>query len=816
MSEAPAVPDLLPILPNQETVVFPSMLVPMAIRNDRWIRAIDSVVTGHKTVAFFFQEEPAEPLTRESLPEIGCAATVLRLLRVPDGSVHVLLQGVARVRLRELTLTDPLSMARIERVDEVLDDSKEIDGLVLNLRTQFQKLVGMSPSMPEEMGIAIVNVDEPGRVADFVAANMDLPLPEKQGLLEELSVAERLRKATVVVNRELEVAEIGSRIQSQIRDQMDKTQREYYLREQLKAIQRELGETSETEAVATDLRGRMEAANMPEEARKEAERELERLSQMNPMAPEASVIRTYLEWMVALPWSKSTEDRLDIGQAEQVLNEDHYDLERVKDRILDYLAVRQLKADMKGPILCFVGPPGTGKTSLGQSIARALGRKFARMSLGGVHDEAEIRGHRRTYIGALPGRIIQSLRRAETNNPVLMLDEVDKLGADYRGDPSSALLEVLDPEQNHTFVDHYLDVAFDLSTVLFICTANVLDTVPPALRDRLEVIEISGYTEDQKLQIALRYLLPKQLAEHGLSGEQVEITEDGLRGIIRLYTRESGVRNLEREIASVCRRVARRVAGGRKDKITVRGEDLEEYVGPRRFRPDVAEEKDEVGVATGLAWTPVGGDVLFVEARAVPGAGNLILTGQLGDVMQESARASLTYARSRAGALGIQEDFHAKTDIHVHVPQGAIPKDGPSAGITLATAMISALSQRPVSHHVGMTGEITLRGRVLPIGGLRDKVLAAHRAGLTTVVLPRENERDLAEIPETVRGEMKFVFVQHMDEVLTAALLPEVEPERIATPPREPEALAATAATAEEPAAKERERVAARGRRGAA
>jgi ATP-dependent Lon protease len=620
-----------------------------------------------------------------------------------------------------------------------------------------------------------------------------------------------------MVSRELEVAEIGSRIQSQIREQMDKGQREYYLREQLKAIQRELGEVDETEAAAAGLRERIAEAEMPEEARREAERELDRLSHMNPMAPEASVIRTYLEWMVAIPWSKSTEDHLDLAQAQAVLDEDHYDLEKVKDRILDYLAVRKLRTEMKGPILCFVGPPGVGKTSLGQSIARAMGRKFGRMSLGGVHDEAEIRGHRRTYIGALPGRIMQSLRRVEVNNPVLMLDEVDKLGRDYRGDPASALLEVLDPEQNHAFVDHYLDVPFDLRKVLFIATANMLDTIPPALLDRMEVIQISGYTEEQKLQIANRYLLPKQLEEHGLSAEVLTVTEGAIRTIIQRYTREAGVRNLEREIAAVCRRVARRVASGESGPVTVDAQDLEDPLGPPRFRLDTLDQEDTVGVVAGLAWTPVGGDVLIVEARAVPGRGNLILTGHLGEVMQESARASLTYARSRAGALGIPDDFYERTDVHVHVPEGAIPKDGPSAGITIATALISALSQRPVAHQVGMTGEITLRGRVLPIGGLRDKVLAAHRAGLTTIVVPRENERDLQEIPETVREQIHFVPVDHMDEVLAVALLPHKLPEQIPVAASEAGALAAatSAVRGSDAAAGQAARATEAGRRGA-
>jgi ATP-dependent Lon protease len=801
MSAPAQIPSPLPILPNRETVVFPGMLVPMLARNERWIRAIDSVTTGHKTVGFFFRAaegEPADeaaeapPLTLASLPQVGCAAIIVRMLRVPDNSIQVLLQGVERVRVLELIQTEPFPLARIERAEEIVTDSLEVEALVHNLRSQFQKLISLSPNMPDETAIALANVQEPGRLADFVAANIDVPLPEKQELLEELNVEARLRKVTVMVSRELEVAEIGSRIQTQIREQMDKSQREYILREQMKAIQRELGEANDTESAVGDLREKIEAAHLPDEAAREAQRELDRLSQLNPMSPESGMIRSYLEWIAAIPWDKSTVDLLDMQQAQEVLDEDHYDLEKVKDRILDYLGVLKLKGgQMRGPILCFAGPPGVGKTSLGQSIARALGRKFVRMSLGGVHDEAEIRGHRRTYIGSMPGRIIQSLRRAETNNPVMMLDEVDKLGQDFRGDPASALLEVLDPEQNHAFVDHYLDVPFDLSRVLFIATANVLDTIPGPLRDRMEIIEISGYTEEQKLHIASRYLVRRQLDENGIKEEQLEIDESALRRIINEYTREAGVRSLERQIATVCRRAARRIASGETERIVVHADDVPEYLGQPRVRPDVAEKEDDVGVVAGLAWTPVGGDILFVEARAVPGKGNLILTGQLGDVMQESARAAHTLARSRATALGLPTDFYEKTDIHVHVPAGATPKDGPSAGVTMATAIVSALTQRPVDHTVGMTGEITLRGRVLPIGGLRDKVLAAHRAGLKTIVLPRDNERDLEEVPESIRHGLKFVPVDHVDQVLATALLPGKRAETVITAGAEADSIAA-------------------------
>ncbi len=797
MSQPAQVPNLLPILPNRETVVFPGMLVPMLARNERWIRAIDSVTTGHKTVGFFFrsdapgEDEVEAPLTVESLPRIGCAAVIVRMLRVPDNSIQVLLQGVERIRILGLVHTEPYPLARVERAEEIITNSIEVEALVHNLRGQFQKLVSLSPNIPDETAVALANIQEAGRVADFVAANVDVPLADKQKLLETLDVEARLREVTVMVSRELEVAEIGSRIQTQIREQMDKSQREYVLREQLKAIQRELGEQDPNESAVADLRARIDEAHLPEEASREASRELERLSQLSPMSPEYGMIRTYLEWLASLPWDKSTVDRLDVPEAQRILDEDHYDLEKVKDRILDYLAVLKLKGgQLRGPILCFVGPPGVGKTSLGQSIARALGRKFVRMSLGGVHDEAEIRGHRRTYIGALPGRIIQSLRRAETNNPVMMLDEVDKLGQDFRGDPAAALLEVLDPEQNYSFVDHYLDVPFYLSRVLFIATANVLDTIPGPLRDRMEIIEISGYTEEQKVHIATRYLVPRQLEENGLKSEQIEFEDGALRRMIAEYTREAGVRGLERQIATVCRRVARRIALGETERVVVGPDVVAEYLGPPRVRADVAEKEDDVGVVAGLAWTPVGGDILFVEARAVPGKGNLILTGQLGEIMQESARAAHTIARSRASALGLPADFYERTDIHVHVPAGAIPKDGPSAGVTMVTAIVSALAQRPVDHTVGMTGEITLRGRVLPIGGVRDKVLAAHRAGLKTVILPRDNDRDLEDVPESVRQTLRFVLVDHVDEVLAVALLPEKKPEGVAVG-AEPDNLAA-------------------------
>ncbi len=607
-----------------------------------------------------------------------------------------------------------------------------------------------------------------------MAAHINLKPGERQEILETLDVGERMKKLTEYINREMEILELGSKIQSQIKGEMDKAQRDFYLREQLKAIQKELGETDERSVEINEIRKQLDEAQLPEEAKREAERELDRLAKMPPAAAEYTVSRTYLDWLVNLPWEKSTQDSLNIGRASEVLDEDHYDLEKVKQRILEYLAVRKLKADMRGPILCFVGPPGTGKTSMGHSIARALGRKFIRMSLGGIRDEADVRGHRRTYVGALPGRIIQGIRRVESNNPVFMLDEIDKVGIDFRGDPSAALLEVLDPEQNFAFVDHYLDVPFDLSKVLFITTANIIDPVPAALKDRMEVIELSGYTEQEKLHIAKRFLVQKQLKENGIEEGRLEFPDEVILDIIRGYTREAGVRNLEREIGSVCRKTAKQLVEDPGKSMTVTAENLHQYLGPVRFRYEVSEEADEVGVATGLAWTQTGGDILFVEATPVTGKGNLILTGKLGEVMQESARAALTYARSRAASLGVDENFYEKKDIHIHVPAGAIPKDGPSAGVTMAIAVISALTRRPVAKDVGMTGEITLRGKILPVGGIKEKVLAANRAGVKWVILPKDNEKDLEEIPQEIREKLQFTLVDHIDQALDIALRPEV------------------------------------------
>jgi ATP-dependent Lon protease len=767
-----AFPGELPIIAVGENMVFPSMVVPLATDKQSVVQLIDAALSDNKVVGIFAQRTPGERPTAADLYSVGSAALIARMFKIPDGSVRVFLQGLARIRLVDITQTDPYMKGRVEVAEEVAEATTEMEALGRNLLALFQKVVEIAPNLPDELSVAAMNIPAPGNLADFIAAHIGLKQGERQEILETLDVAQRIKKLTEYINRELEILELGTKIQSQIKGEMDKAQREFYLREQLKAIQKELGEADERSVEASELRKKVEQAGLPPEARTEAERELDRLAKMPPAAAEYTVSRTYLDWLVSLPWSKSSEDNLDITQAARVLDEDHHDLSKVKERILEYLAVRKLKADTKGPILCFVGPPGTGKTSMGQSIARALGRKFIRMSLGGVRDEAEIRGHRRTYVGALPGRIVQGIRRAETNNPVFMLDEIDKVGIDFRGDPSAALLEVLDPEQNFAFMDHYLDVPFDLSKVIFITTANLVDPIPPALKDRMETIELPGYTEQEKLRIAQKFLVPRQLRENGLAPERLQFSEEAVLEIIRRYTREAGVRNLEREIGAVCRKVARRVATDSEGPITVAAGQLHDYLGPVRFRYEVAEEADGVGVATGLAWTQAGGDILFVEATPISGKGNLILTGKLGEVMQESARAALTYARSRAASLGIDEGFYEKNDIHIHVPAGAIPKDGPSAGITMTIALISALTKRPVIREIGMTGEITLRGKVLPVGGIKEKVLAAHRAGLKKVILPKENEKDLEEIPEEIREKLRFIPVDNVDQVLDIVLEP--------------------------------------------
>ncbi|MDO8491875.1 MAG: endopeptidase La [Dehalococcoidia bacterium] len=765
-----SIPGELPIIPGGETVLYPAIIVPLSAENEQTLKLIDEAMAGDKTVGVFAQAA-AETDLPQRLHRTGTAALITRMFRMPDGSVRALLQGLSRISIEEVTQTEPYLKAKVVPIlEQPPEKSTEMEAMSRNLAALFQRVISLSPDLSEEVSLAVANISDPGRLADFASAHLNLSTQERQQVLETIAVGERVTMVTGFLNRELEILELGSKIKSQVKDEMSKGQREFYLREQLKAIQKELGEVDERAAEINEFRARIEKAQLPEEARKEAERELDRLSRMNPQAAEYAISRTYLDWIASMPWSRSTQDNMDIGQTAMILDEDHYGLEKVKERILEYLAVRKLKQDMRGPILCFVGPPGTGKTSMGHSIARAMGRKFVRLSLGGIRDEAEIRGHRRTYVGALPGRIIQSLRRADSNNPVFMLDEIDKVGADFRGDPSAALLEVLDPEQNHAFSDHYLEVPFDLSKVMFITTANLVDPIIPALRDRMEILELPGYGEAEKLNIAKGFLLPRQLKEHGLSPVQLQLTDEAVRGIIRYYTREAGVRGLERQIGAICRKVARRVAQGTAETAVVTEEHLREYLGHRRIRYEVAGEADEIGVATGLAWTESGGDVLFVEATLMQGKGSLILTGKLGEVMQESARAALSYARSRAAELGIDADFYGKTDVHIHIPAGAIPKDGPSAGVTMAVALVSALTKRPVPRAIGMTGEITLRGKVLPVGGIKEKVLAAHRAGLKTVVLPKDNENDLEEVPQYVREQLQFVLVERIDEVIGAVL----------------------------------------------
>ncbi|ACK42834.1 MAG: endopeptidase La [Dictyoglomus sp.] len=772
LNQTQDIPEILPILPLRETVVYPQMLIPLIVGREKSIKLVEDALAGNKLIGMCMQKTPIEDPTPDDIHRIGTVGIIVRSLKFPDNTLRLFVQGLQRIRVVEFIETEPYFKAKVEVIEEKVEKTVEIEGMMRNLLNLFQKMASLIPQFPEELLINAMNIQEPGRLADFIAFNTNLNINEKQEILETIDIKERLQKVTYYLTRELEILEIANKIQNEVKNEIEKSQKEYFLRQQMKAIQKELGEIDPREMEINELRQKLQEAKLPPEAMKEAERELERLALMPPGSAEYTVTRTYLDWLISLPWAKSTEDNLDIKRAEEILNEDHYDLEKVKERILEYLAVRKLKSDMKGPILCFVGPPGVGKTSLGKSIARALGRKFVRISLGGIRDEAEIRGHRRTYVGALPGRIIQGMRKAESNNPVFMLDEIDKLGSDFRGDPAAALLEVLDPEQNNAFVDNYLGVPFDLSKVMFIATANVLYTIPPALLDRMEVIELPGYTEYQKMGIAKGFLIPRQLKEHGLENEQIEFTDDAIRKIIREYTREAGVRNLEREIASIIRKIAKGIAEGSiTEKVLVKAEDISKYLGPERYTFGMKGEKDEIGVATGLAWTEAGGDILFVEALVVEGKGNLILTGKLGEVMQESAKTALSYVRSRLKDLNVSYELLEKSDIHVHVPSGAIPKDGPSAGVTIATAIASALTRKPVKKDIGMTGEITLRGKVLPVGGIREKVLAAHRAGLTAVIMPKENKKDLEEIPEEVKKEMTFYFVEHADEVLNLALL---------------------------------------------
>jgi ATP-dependent Lon protease len=771
--ETAEVPERLPVLPLKETVVFPDSMTPLAIGQERSIALIDDVVGGGRMLALLtVRDADVETPGWDDVYTVGTAAVVHKMIRIPDGTLRILVQGVARIRLDRPETDEPYLVGRFSPVPDVVEPSRELEALTRNVQGLFARIIGLIPYLPEELQIAAANVDDPGTLCNLIASTLRLKTEEKQRLLELADVDERLREVSRILGRELEVFELGTKIQSQVQSELEKGQREFFLRQQLKAIQEELGEGDPEQAEANELRERLAGLELPEEVRKAAEREVARLERLPTAAAEYGVIRTYLDWIATLPWGVLTQDDLDLERARRVLDEDHYDLEKVKSRIVEHLAVSKLRGDPAGQILCFVGPPGVGKTSLGQSIARTLGRRFARLSVGGVRDEAEIRGHRRTYIGAMPGSIIRAIRDAESMNPLILIDEIDKLGADFRGDPASAMLEVLDPEQNRSFRDHYLDLPFDLSKVLFICTANTTDTIPPALLDRMDTIELSGYTEDEKLGIAKRFLVPKELGSHGLTRRQLTVGDRTLRLLIREYTREAGVRGLERRIADLCRKAAVEIAEGRSERVRVDEALARAWLGPRRFSAEARRRTADPGVATGLAYTPAGGDVLFVEAQAYSGTGTLRITGQLGEVMQESAQAALTWVRSHTDELGVDEQWFVEHDVHLHVPAGAIPKDGPSAGITMATAISSLVRGVPVASDVAMTGEITLTGQVLPIGGVREKVLAAQRAGLRRVILPRENEHDLDDLPADARAELEFVLVDSIEDVLAAAFSP--------------------------------------------
>lgn len=778
--------DSIAVLPVRDLVVYPHMAAALVADRPGSVKALDEALQQDKMVLILAQQDPAaDRPAPDELFKFGTLARIYKMMKLPGDSLHAVVHGVSRARVLEVFETEPIMRARAELRAERNNESMEGKALAHNLAEQFQRLIELVPTMSEELRIPLLNLeDQPSKMADFIAFNLKISLEDQQAMLELSDVKDRLKALTFLIAQEVEVAETGSRIQSQVEDKMGKAQREYYLREQMKAIRRELGEDGDGQGEdLSDLREKIDEAGLPEPARVEAERELQRLERIPSISPEYSTLRTYLEWLSELPWSVSSEDQLDIERAREILDEDHYGLEKIKDRILEHLAVRSLNPDLKGSILCFVGPPGVGKTSLGKSIARALDRRFVRISLGGVHDEAEIRGHRRTYIGALPGRIIQSIRKAGTNNPVFMLDEIDKLGRDFRGDPSSALLEVLDPEQNDTFTDHYIDLPFDLSNVMFVTTANMLAGIPEPLRDRMEVIELAGYTEEEKIEIARRYLVPRELETHGLSTADVVFEDRAIGRIIADYTREAGLRNLERKIRTVTRKSARSVAEGQAPPFPVSVDDLHRYLGPPEYFSETAERTGEPGVAIGLAWTPAGGEIMFVEASKMSGGKGLTLTGQLGDVMKESARAALTYVRSHAADWQIDPAFFAGHDIHIHLPVGAIPKDGPSAGVALVTVLTSLFTGRPVRNDLAMTGEVTLRGKVMPVGGIKEKVLGAMRAGITTIILPRRNEKDLADVPAAVKGKLGFCLVDHIDQVLELALMDEpVDAEPVDTP----------------------------------
>ncbi|MDH3882763.1 MAG: endopeptidase La [Desulfobacterales bacterium] len=766
------VPKLLPILPLFDAALFPKMVLPLVVMQGESVRLVDEAMAKNRIIGLVVSKKPEEgnKPEHEDLAPVGTSALILKMAKTQDNRTQLLVQGLYRFRIKSWENKRPYLRARIELVEEDEVKDNETEALMTNLIEQFIRIVELSAGLPPEIGQMAKSIQEAGTLADMIASTINSSPAEKQKILEIQNVKERLKEVTRLVNHQLSILELGNKIQSQVKGDMDQSQKEYYLRQQLKAIKEELGETDESQVEIEEYRAKIEKKNLPQEAHKEAERELDRLSRMHPSSAEYTVASTYLDWITALPWHESTADNVDIKKAQKILDDDHYGLEKPKRRIIEYLAVRKLKPESKGPILCFAGPPGTGKTSLGQSIARALGRKFHRISLGGVRDEAEIRGHRRTYVGALPGRIIQGLRRAESNNPVFMLDEIDKVGSDFRGDPSSALLEVLDPEQNFSFSDHYLDVPFDLSKVMFITTANILDTIPPALRDRMEVLMLHGYTLDEKVKIANRFLIPRQRDAHGIKAKQIKFNQGAVKQIITGYTREAGLRNLEREIANVCRGVASRIVAGKVKSVTVKVDDIHAYLGPIRFTSETKARVTTPGVATGLAWTPTGGELLFIEATAMKGKNGLTLTGQLGDVMKESATAALSFIRANAKKIGVDEDFFETHDLHIHVPAGAIPKDGPSAGVTMLTALTSLLKNKTIDKDLAMTGEITLRGQVLPVGGVKEKILAAHRAGIKKIILPEWNKKDLEDIPPKVKKEIRFHFVDNMINVLNLAL----------------------------------------------
>ncbi len=767
------IPEHIPMLPLRDVVIFSHMLLPLFVGREKSVRALEDSYAAHRLIFLVSQKKPTvEDPKPEDLYEMGTVGMIMKVLRVPDGRFKMLVQGITRARITKYVQTSPHFLVSVEMVpdDSPLETSPETEALIRTVRDQAERILSLRSLLNPDVLAILNSIDDPGQLADLMASNLRIQAEEAQEILEIPNPVDRLSRVTRALSKELEVSTMQAKIQSEAKEEIGKMQRDYYLREQLRAIQKELGELDERNEEVEEYQTKIKKSRMPKPSEKEALKQLERLDQMHPDSAEAAVIRTYLDWLVELPWKKSTTDQLDVKRAKTILDEDHYNLVKIKDRILEYLSVRKLNPKMKGPILCFIGPPGTGKTSLGKSIARAMGRKFTRISLGGVRDEAEIRGHRRTYVGALPGRIIQGIKQAGSNNPVFMIDEVDKIGTDFRGDPSSALLEVLDPEQNEAFSDHYLNLPFDLSKAMFILTGNMEESIPHALRDRMEVLRLAGYTEEEKLAIAFDYLLPKQIKEHGLTSEYIRFSRDAVKTIISSYTREAGLRNLEREIGSLCRKVARRIAEGESGPFQVTRSNVHVYLGPPKNIDDMEQETDEVGVATGLAWTETGGEILFVEASLLKGKGNLVLTGQLGDVMKESAQAALSYARSRSEHFELYPEFHEKLDFHIHVPAGAIPKDGPSAGVTMATAMISALTDRPVRRNVAMTGEITLRGKVLPIGGLKEKSLAAARARIDTLILPEKNRKDLAEIPGNIRRKLKFVPVSHMDQILKIAL----------------------------------------------